>query len=251
MCKRRTVRKLGVIAAVAMTLMLAACTSSTVPATTTTASVPKTVSRAELARFVALAHKGLREPFEAAFRHVPPEDRPDFSLWYEPTGADPENASFVYEAAFGHGTFRFIKNRRGDYECLRASLSSAWRCVGPFGPQSIGQFQQVDGYRLPIFAAENLTTNLVGPLALFHKTVLGRDLWCLSIQAEDYLCLTKTGQLALLNRMFVLGQLEAVSFALNPSTSAFMPPARPTPWKNMGDLASLCGKVQCPSNGLL
>ena len=243
------VRKFAVVVTVAMTLMLAACTSSTVLATTTTASVPKTVSRAELARFVALAHAGLREPFEASFRHVPPEDRPDFSLWYEPNGTDPENASFVYDAAFGHGAFRFIKNKSGDYECLRASLKSGWKCVGPFGPQSIGQFQQVDGYRLPVFAAENITSS-IGPLALFHKTVLGRHLWCLSIQAEGYLCLTKTGQLALLNHMFVLGQLEAVSLALNPPASAFVPPARPTPWKK-GFLPNLCGKVQCPSNGLL
>jgi hypothetical protein len=183
---------------------------------------------------------------------VPPEDRPDFSLSYEPTGADPENSSFVYEATFGHGTFHFIKNRSGDYECLRRSLSSAWRCVGPFVPESIGQFQQVDGYRLPIFAAENLTTNLVGPLALFRKTVLGRHLWCLSIQAEGYLCLTKTGQLALLNHMFVLGQLEAVSLALNPSTSAFVPPAKPMPW-NRGFLPNqyLCGTPFCASQGLL
>ena len=245
-------RKFGAIAAVAMTLVLAAgCTTSTVPSTTTTtAPVSKTVSRADLARFVALAHEGLREPFEAAFRHLPPEDRPDFSLWYEPTGADSENSSFVYEAAFGHGTFRFIKNRSGDFECLRASLGSAWRCVGPFGPQSIGQFQQVDGYRLPIFAVENLTTNVSGPLTLFHKTVLGRRLWCLAIQSGSYLCLTRTGQLALATDMFVSGQLEAVSLALNPSPSAFVPPAKPTPW-NKGGLPNLCGKVQCPSNGLL
>ncbi len=135
-------------------MLAAGCTTSTAPrTTTTTAPVSKTVSRADMARFVGLAHEGLREPFEAAFRHLPPEDRPDFSLWYEPTGAEPDNSSFVYEAAFAHGTFRFIKNRSGDYECLRASPSSVWRCVGPFGPQSIGQFQQVDGYRLPIFAA--------------------------------------------------------------------------------------------------
>ena len=243
-------RRFAPTAAVAMTLMLAACTSSTVPATTTTASVPKTVNRAELARFVALAREGLHEPFEAVFRYLPPEDKPDFSFWYEPTGAHPEGASFVYDAAFRHGTFRFIKNKSGDYECLRASLSSAWRCVSPFGPQSIGQFQQVDGYRLPVYAAESLTPNLVGPLSLFHKTVLGRHLWCLSVQADVYLCLTKTGRVVLLNHMFVLGSLEAVSLALNPPASAFVPPARPTPW-NKGFLPNLCGKVQCPSNGLL
>jgi len=248
----RTVCKLITAAMVTMAFVLTGCTSSTAPSTTTTASVLKVASRADLARFVALAHKGLREAYRATYRYVPPQDKPDFSLSYEPTSTDPENSSFVYEAAFGHGTFRFIKNRRGDYECLRASLSSAWRCVGPFGLQSIGQFQQVDGYRLPIFAAENIATNLVGPLALFHKTVLGRDLWCLSIQAEGYLCLTKTGQLALASDMFVSGQLEAVSLALNPSTSAFVPPAKPMPW-NKGVLPNqyLCGTPFCASQGLL
>jgi hypothetical protein len=67
---------------------------------------------------------------------------------------------------------------------------------------------------------------------------------------EGYLCLTRTGQLALATDMFVSGQLEAVSLALNPSTSAFVAPAKPTPW-NKGGLPNLCGKVQCPSNGLL
>jgi len=244
-----TLRKLITVAMVTVALVLAACTRSTLSTTTTNTSAPKAASRADLARFVALAHEGLREPFEAAFRHIPLEDRPDFSLWYEPSGADAENASFVYEAAFGHGSFRFIKNRSGDYECLRAFLHSAWRCVGPFVPQSIGQFQQVDGYRLPVFAAENISA-LVGPLTQFHKSVLGRHLWCLGIQAEGYMCLTRTGQLALLSDMFVSGQLEAVSLKLHPPASAFVPPARPKPWKE-GVVPNLCGKVQCPSNGLL
>jgi len=38
-----------------------------------------TVSTADLSRFVALAHKGLREPFEATYRFVPPAGQPDRS----------------------------------------------------------------------------------------------------------------------------------------------------------------------------
>jgi len=110
---------------------------------------------------------------------------------------------------------------------------------------------QVEGYRLPMWVAENLTTGLPGPLVLFHRTALGRRLWCLNIQAESSLCLTKTGQLALDAKWFVgSSQLELVSLALTESKSAFLLPARPTPW-GQGVLPNLCGKRQCPSLGML
>ena len=262
------VRKLAAVATVVMTLTLVACTSSTTPSPKSSASwtgsfvaalvtSTKTVSRADLSRFVAPAHKGLREPLEAAYRFDPPLDSPtgqlrSFRVWHEPVvGSGPEG-NFVHETPFGQGTFRFIKNGRGKYyECLRAAPRRPWRCVGPFGPQSIGQGMQVEGYRLPMWVAENLTTGLPGPLVLFHRTALGRRLWCLNIQAESSLCLTKTGQLALDAKWFVgSSQLELVSLALTESKSAFLLPARPTPW-GQGVLPNLCGKRQCPSLGML
>jgi len=202
------VRKLAAVATVVMTLTLVARTSSTAPSPKSSASwtgsfvaalvtSTKTVSRADLSRFAALAHKGLREPLEAAYRFDPPLDSPtgqlrSFRVWHEPVvGSGPEG-NFVHETPFGQGTFRFIKNGRGKYyECLRAAPRRPWRCVGPFGPQSIGQGMQVEGYRLPMWVAENLTTGLPGPLVLFQRTALGRRLWCLNIQAESSLCARK------------------------------------------------------------
>jgi len=182
-----------------------------------TVTAPTTVSRADLSRFVTLAHRGLREPFEASYRFVPPLDIlpgqiSSFAVWSEPAvGSDPEG-NFVFETPFGRGTFRFIQTGNGDYECLGTEPRRAWKCVGPFGPQSIGQIMLVEGYRMPMWVMENLSTNILGPLVLSHRTVLGRRLWCLNvlnIQAEGVvLCLTKTGQLAFDAEWFV--ETEAV-----------------------------------------
>ena len=198
MCAMNAARNLGMTAVITLTLVSAACTGSTLPppkssssplgspATLVTATT--TVSRAELSRFVALAHKGLREPFEATYRFVPPLDSPtgqipSFVVWSEPVvGSDPEG-NFVYEAPFGSATFRFIKDGRGKYyECLRAASRKPWRCVGPFGSLSVGESMWVEGYRMPMFVTENLSTNLTGRLS--HRTILGRRLWCLNVQPE-------------------------------------------------------------------
>ena len=251
--------------AVVMTLTLAGCTSSQAssprssslpmrsPATLVTATT--TVSRADLSRFVALAHKGLREPFEATYRFNPPLDSPtgpipSFTVWSEPAvGSDPDG-NFVYEAPFGSATFRFIKDGRGKYyECLRAASRKPWRCVGPFGSLSVGESMWVEGYRMPMFVTENLSTNLTGRLS--HRTILGRRLWCLNVQPNGVLCLTKTGQLAFDAKWFVgSSQLELVSLVLTESKSAFLLPAKPEPWRQ-AVLPNLCGKLQCPSPGML
>jgi hypothetical protein len=226
-----------------------------------TVTATTTVSRADLSRFVALAHQGLREPFEATYRFVPPLDIlpgeiPSFAVWSEPAVCSDPEGNFVYETPFGRGTFRFIQTGRGgDYECLETAPRRAWKCVGPFGPQSIGQIMQVEGYRMPMWVMENLSTNILGPLVLSHRTVLGRRLWCLNIlniQAEGVvLCLTKTGQLAFDAEWFVgSSRLELVSLALTESKSVFPLPAKPKPWTGPL-LPNLWGKVQCPSMGLL
>ena len=65
------------------------------------------------------------------------------------------------------------------------------------------------------------------------------------------ICLTKTGQLAFDDKLFIgPRELELVSLELTGSKSVFLLPARPKPW--MGELLpNLCGKVQCPSLGML
>ena len=124
-----TVRRLGVIVTVAMTLTLAVCTSSSAqPKSFPSSAIRRrtsttTVSRAELSRFVALAHKGLREPFEAAHPLVPPlgkwgDQLHNFRALSEPPVGSDSEGNFVYEAPFGRGTFRFIQKKNGDYECL-------------------------------------------------------------------------------------------------------------------------------------
>jgi hypothetical protein len=112
---------------------------------------------------------------------------------------------------------------------------------------------QVEGYRLPMWVTENLSTNIIGPLVLFYRTVLGRRLWCLNIQFEGFLCLTKTGQLGFADKLFIGSrQLELVSLVLTESKSAFLPPAKPKPWSGQVlPNVYLCGTVWCGSPGLL
>jgi hypothetical protein len=167
----------------AMTLMLAGCTSSTSPPTTTSNPSTKTISRVDLDKFVALAHKGLSEPFEATYRLVYPKgtgksDLHDFRIWSEPPVGSDVWGNFVYEAPFGSGTFRFIENGRDDYECLRAAPEDKWSCVGPYYPTSNDGIMQVEGYRYPMWVAGEMTTALGPPLTLSYRVVLGRRLWC-------------------------------------------------------------------------
>jgi hypothetical protein len=142
---------------VTMALVLTGCTSSTLPSTTTITSTTKTVIHADLAQFRALAQQGLRKPFEARYRFIYPKgigkgQLQDFRIWSQPAvGSDPEGF-FVYEAPFKSGEWRYISGKH-QYECLQAAPQKAWRCIGPVFPQSIGQFQEVEGYRLPMYLA--------------------------------------------------------------------------------------------------
>ena len=216
-----------------------------------------TVNRADLSRFVALAQKGLRVPFEAAYRFVPPlatgaGQLRDFRVWSEPPVGSDSEGNFVYEAPFGRGTFRFIQNGGDDYECLRAVPQSAWRCVGPYHPIFNEEVMQVEGYRYPMWVAGEMTLGLSPPLALSRRVVLGRRLWCLHIHDVSLVCITKMGQLAFDAISGTSGgnfrQVELVSLALISSKSAFVLPARPTPWNR--ESFDLCGKSQCPTPGI-
>ena len=262
------VRKLGVTVMVVLALMLAACTSSTSPpptsststagastTTITTAPVTRTtgVSPANLDRFVALARKGLRQPFEAVYRLVYSTAEigqvNEFRIWSEPAAGTQNEGDFVYEATAGLLTFRFIHNRRGNYECLRASPQIKWRCIGPLVAASIGQTMMIEGYRLPMFLPREtmfLPQDTTTPMALSHRTVLSRRVWCLQTGPRFILCLTKTGQLAVATPTPLTSarQLELVSLAPIPSKLAFAPAARPTPWNGQG-FPRLCGTTLC------
>ena len=262
------VRKLGAVATVVMTLTLVARTSSTAPSPKSSASwtgsfvaalvtSTKTVSRADLSRFVAPAHKGLREPLEAAYRFDPPLDSPtgqlrSFRVWYEPVvGSGPEG-NFVHETPFGQGTFRFIKNGRGQVlrvpargpsetvEMRGAVRSAEHRARHAGRGIPVAHVGRGEPHYRPPWPAGLVPTNRARatPVVSEHP---GRKL---------SLC-TKTGQLALDAKWFVgSSQLELVSLALTESKSAFLLPARPTPW-GQGVLPNLCGKRQCPSLGML
>ena len=197
-----------------MTLVLAAgCTTSSLPRHNHDhgAGVEDRQPPAALARFVALAHEGLREPFEAAFRHLPPEDRPDFSLWYEPTGAAREFQFRLDEAAFGHGTFRFIKNRSGDFECL-LSLPP-WRVemrrfLRPAEYRAVPASRWVPASHLRCREHHRECDGPAHPVPQNRSRALPAS----RHPVRNYIPrLTRTGQLALATDMFVSGQLEAVS----------------------------------------
>ena len=265
-----TVRKLGVmvVGTLILTIALAACTSSTSPpstsststtgtsiTTTTTAPVTTTsgVSPANLDRFVGLARKGLRQPFEAVYRLLYPTGEigqvNEFRIWSEPAAGTQNEGDFVYEATAGSRTFRFIHNLRGNYECLRASPQSKWRCVGPLVAASIGQTMMIEGYRLPMFLPREtmfLPQDTTTPMALSHRIVLSRRVWCLQTGPRFTLCLTKTGQLAVATPTPLTSarQLELVSLAPIPSKLDFAPAVRPRPWNGQG-FPRLCGTTLC------
>ena len=183
-----------------LTIALAACTSSTSPpstsststtgtsiTTTTTAPVTTTsVSARKPGPIVGLARKGLRQPFEAVYRLLYPTGKigqvNEFRIWSEPAAGTQNEGDFVYEATAGSRTFRFIHNLRGNYECLRASPQSKWRCVGPLVAANIGQTMMIEGYRLPMFLPREtmfLPQDTTTPMALSHRIVLSRRVWCL------------------------------------------------------------------------
>ncbi len=255
--------KLGMAVMAVTALMLTACTSTSSPpstsststtgtSTTTTTTAPvtttTTVSSASLDRFVALARKGLRQPFEAVYRLVYPTGEigqvNQFRIWSEPATGSQNEGDFVYEATAGLRTFQFIQNRRGDFECLRAAPQREWRCLGPLFPSSIGQTMMIERYRLPMFLP-TLPQDTTSAIALLHQIVRSRRVWCL--QTHPYtLCLTKTGQLAVATPTPLTSarQLELVSLAPIPSKLAFAPAVTPRPWNGQG-FPRLCGTTLC------
>lgn len=253
-------RKLGAVVLVAMTLMLAGCTSSTTPPKSSTASTrpshttTTTVNRADLERFVAPAQQGLRESFEAAYQVVYPPGAGasgfDFRIWSERAVGSDAEGNFVYEAPFDHGTFRFIQHGRDDYQCLEPAPQTAWKCTGPLHAVFNEQQMQVEEYRYPMWITGQMTLGLATPLSFSHRSVLGHSVWCVNIESESLICLTKTGQLGLdasLGGSYE--QVELVSLTLASSKSAFLLPARPTLAKNE-ILSDRCGTSYCPSPGL-
>ena len=206
------IRRLGATAVAV--LALAACSStaslptttrpvptsrpgtSTAPTTTTTTSPTTTtvsrVARENLVRWVALAQKGLRQPFEAMYSS---SYGFDFEFWSEPAPSSNESdfvgdqTAFVYERTAGSTTFRLIQKRvavsppgvmpprhLGDFECLRESARSRWKCTGPVSPGSIGQFMTLRQYELPLFVVTDIGDTPNGPFSFSNRVLRGRRL---------------------------------------------------------------------------
>jgi hypothetical protein len=214
---------------------------TTVPLHPTTTTVPtQRATKARLDRFVALARHGLSTPFEASYRFV--YRRSDtsrvvhsFRLWSEPPSASEREGDFVYESRVGSRTFRFVQNGRGDFECSRSTVAPAWRCTGPFEPESNGQVFTVEGFRLPLFVADSIVEGYAPPFHFFHRVVLGRQVWCLEVgpQPVGITCLARSGQVAYATGVFDLARrgLELVSLSAIPASLAALSITNAIRWK--------------------
>jgi hypothetical protein len=123
-----TVRRLGVIAAVSVTLMLTACTGS---ATVTTTSRPLRLdtSPKAITRLVAGAQRATGGSFSAVYRLSEPLVWGQ-TFFFAQRFAHGQLASFVSRspASAAEAKLEFFYTGRGEYTCVRLRVAAPWQC---------------------------------------------------------------------------------------------------------------------------
>jgi hypothetical protein len=247
MSKRTTVRKLGLLVTLTVTLTILA---SSAPSSVAASPSPAYKS------FAALARHGLSVPFTASYVLSYGDGTAPlrFQVWVEPEIPNKTQGDFVYQTQLHRGTFRFVRTHGTDYECVQATTTSKWKCVGPYLPTFIGAQMQVEGYRLPMWVGEQIVSDdFAPPLRLSYRIVRGQRLWCLSLDDGGIWCLARSGQFVYSKDPPANGpsnRMEAESLLLSYSRQIFVLPAKPLRLKVPDAPPIICdGSSWCPSPG--
>ena len=100
-------------------------------------------ANASMKAFYTLARKGLEEPFQASYRLTYPKGSAKshfhFQVWSEPEVPNKTQGDFVYQSAFGHGTFRYIRKHGVDYACVQRTAKSLGNASDRMSPIPLGK----------------------------------------------------------------------------------------------------------------
>jgi len=225
-------RKLGVIATVAVTLVLAACTGSATVATPRPLRLD--TSPKAITRLLAAALRASGGTFSAVYRMSEP-------LW---TG----RVVFVAERS-AHGQFgslfsrspssaaeatsEFFYTGRGEYTCGRLRVSAPWRCGGVGGGMAgsmlLSDFEPAFLYQDLSFAASQNPAIDIAP-----RTVAGKKVPCLAFGSTVKACFLAGGFIGYFSTSIAIdngwtGAATLLSYQSGIPAHIFVLPAKPTP----------------------
>jgi len=240
------VPKLGAVVMMALSMMLAGCTSSTAPPTSSRAT-PKQISA-----FVARAEKGVHKEFTATYRTVGTSisnygDITSIAAVQSSSHFKYEVISSVYRYQVFFEPFRSSFTVLGQYgqiyTCAAPLHEVAWAC-SQIGPGNIGGML-LGGY-LPANALGGLQALVAGltfpalsrTTYLSERVVAGRKLTCLNFGPEQKpratVCLTSGGIIGYYSSQVQaaaerVGTARLTSLSLHVSQAELTLPAKATP----------------------
>ena len=225
-------RKLGVIATVAVTLMLAACTGSTPVATPRPLRLD--TSPKAITRLLAAALRASGDTFSAVYRMSEP-------LW---TGRVVFVAQRSARGGFGslfsrspspaaEATSEFFYTGRGEYTCGRLRVTAPWRCGGVGGGMAgsmlLSDFEPAFLYQdLSFVASQNPAVDIA------PRAVAGKKVPCLAFGTTAKACFLASGLIGYFSTSLAIdngwsGAATLLSYQSGIPAHIFVLPAKPTP----------------------
>ncbi len=226
-------RKLSAIAAVVMTLMLAACTGSTT-ATTTSRPVRLDTSPKAVAKLLADAQRATGGTFSAVYRMSEP-------LW---TGRVVLVAQRSAHGQFGslfsrspasaaEATSEFFYTGHGEYTCGRLRVSASWQCSRP-GPGMAGSILLSDYEPAFLYQDLSFAASQNPAIDIAPRAVAGKEASCLAFGSTAKACFLATGFIGYFSTSVAIdngwtGAATLLSYHPGVPAGIFVLPVKPTP----------------------
>ena len=229
-----TVRKLGVVVTLTVTLMLAACTGS-VAVTTTSRPLRLDTSPKAITRLVAAAQRATGGTFSAVYSLSEP------LVWgrtffFAQRFAHGQLASFISRspASAAEAKSEFFYTGRGEYTCGRLRVAAPWQCSrvggGMAGSMLFSDFDEPGFlYGDLSFAASQNPAIDIAP-----RTVAGKEVSCLAFGSTAKACFLASGFIGYFSTSVAIdngwtGAATLLSYHPGVPAGIFVLPAKPTP----------------------
>ncbi len=229
-----TVRKLGVVVTLTVTLMLAACTGS-VAVTTTSRPLQLDTSPKAITRLVAAAQRATGGTFSAIYSLSEP------LVWgrtffFAQRFAHGQLASFISRspASAAEAKSEFFYTSRGEYTCGRLRVAAPWQCSrvggGMAGSMLFSDFDEPGFlYGDLSFAASQNPAIDIAP-----RAVAGKEVSCLAFGSTAKACFLASGFIGYFSTSVAIdngwtGAATLLSYHPGVPAGIFVLPAKPTP----------------------
>jgi photosystem II stability/assembly factor-like uncharacterized protein/outer membrane murein-binding lipoprotein Lpp len=220
----RSVRKIVVVAAVVMTLVLAGCTSSTTPS-------PLPTSQKAVATLIAKAVQSATSTMTATYRIVDTLNgggSAASTIFVAQKGSD---VAYLEPAAITTATTGFFSY--GFATCSRAIPAAAWHCseMGPGNGPGLTEFQD-DEPQLLAQALSNIPIDRYRPASAGFMIITGKRLPCLRFGSVAKVCFFSNGLIGYLTDAQApwAGAATMLSYSGRVAADVLIPPSKPLAW---------------------